>query len=173
MAISDRVAVMNAGRIEQVSAPTELYANPRTLFVASFIGSMNVLPAPTLFESASLSHVPNTVPDAVAGTSTSGTSTDSPPAEAWAVRPEDVLFEPASGVRRAGATPVEVRRVLPHGHFSELVLNAGGAEVRSIVGGAPPAVGDQGTVTLNDVRHYVDGVLVDGRTARVLTGAKA
>jgi putative spermidine/putrescine transport system ATP-binding protein len=36
-------------------------------------------------------------------------------------------------------------------------------------------VGDQGTVTLNDVRHYVDGVLVDGRSraARVLTGAKA
>jgi putative spermidine/putrescine transport system ATP-binding protein len=136
---------------------------------------MNVLPAPTLFESASLSHVPNTVPDAVAGSSTSGTSTDSPPAEAWAVRPEDVLLEPASGMRRAGATPVEVRRVLPHGHFSELVLNAGGAEVRSIVGGAPPAVGDQGKVTLNNVRHYVDGVLVDGRacTKRVPTGGAA
>ncbi|PPF62490.1 ABC transporter ATP-binding protein [Clavibacter michiganensis] len=175
MAISDRVAVMNAGRIEQVSTPTELYANPRTLFVASFIGSMNVLPAPTLFESASLSHVPNLVPDAVADPSKSVTSTDVPPAEAWAVRPEDVLFEPASGVRRVGATPVEVRRVLPHGHFSELVLNAGGAEVRSVAGGVPPAVGDHGTVTLNNVRHYVDGILVDGRarTARVLAGAKA
>jgi putative spermidine/putrescine transport system ATP-binding protein len=36
-------------------------------------------------------------------------------------------------------------------------------------------VGDHGTVTLNNVRHYVDGVLVDGRarTARVLAGVKA
>ncbi|SKA79209.1 putative spermidine/putrescine transport system ATP-binding protein [Agreia bicolorata] len=154
MAISDRVAVMNAGRIEQVSTPTELYANPRTLFVASFIGSMNVLPAPTLFESASLSIVADAAADA---------APDATPAEAWAVRPEDVLFEPASGVQRPGATPVEVRRVLPHGHFSELVLSAGGTEVRSVAGGTPPAVGDHGTVTLNNVRHYVDGILAGGR----------
>jgi putative spermidine/putrescine transport system ATP-binding protein len=162
MVISDRVAVMNAGRIEQLSTPTELYANPRTLFVASFIGSMNLLPAPTLFESARQRGVPETVPDAV-------------PAEVWAVRPEDVLFEPVGGVIRRGATPVEVQRVLPHGHFTELVLDAGGTEVRSVSGETPPSVGDRGTVTLRNVRHYVDGVLVDGRacTKCVPTGGAA
>ncbi len=38
LALSDRIVVMNAGRIEQVSAPYELYTRPRTLFVARFIG---------------------------------------------------------------------------------------------------------------------------------------
>lgn len=39
MAMADRIAVIHHGRIEQVGAPDELYATPRTLFVASFIGS--------------------------------------------------------------------------------------------------------------------------------------
>ena len=38
LALSDRIVVMNAGRIEQVSAPYELYTRPKTLFVAKFIG---------------------------------------------------------------------------------------------------------------------------------------
>jgi multiple sugar transport system ATP-binding protein len=39
MAMADRIAVINAGRIEQVGTPDELYARPATLFVASFVGS--------------------------------------------------------------------------------------------------------------------------------------
>ena len=39
MTLADRLVVMNAGRIEQVGTPTELYAHPATLFVAGFIGS--------------------------------------------------------------------------------------------------------------------------------------
>src|SRR5580693_1378824 len=38
LALSDRIVVMNAGRIEQISAPYELYTRPKTLFVARFIG---------------------------------------------------------------------------------------------------------------------------------------
>ena len=38
LALSDRIVVMNGGRIEQVSAPYELYTRPKTLFVAKFIG---------------------------------------------------------------------------------------------------------------------------------------
>jgi ABC-type Fe3+/spermidine/putrescine transport system ATPase subunit len=44
LAISDRICVMNAGRIEQVGTPQEIYADPRTIFVASFVGTMNVMP---------------------------------------------------------------------------------------------------------------------------------
>jgi multiple sugar transport system ATP-binding protein len=46
MTLADRVVVMNNGRIEQAGAPTELYAAPRTRFVAGFIGSpaMNFIP---------------------------------------------------------------------------------------------------------------------------------
>ena len=45
MVTSDRIAVMNGGRIEQIDAPYELYCQPRTRFVASFIGRTNLLQA--------------------------------------------------------------------------------------------------------------------------------
>ena len=46
MTLADRVVVMNAGRIDQIGTPYEVYHNPRTRFVAGFIGSpmMNLLP---------------------------------------------------------------------------------------------------------------------------------
>jgi multiple sugar transport system ATP-binding protein len=46
MTMADRIVVMNAGRVEQVGSPLELYDDPRNLFVAGFIGSpaMNFLP---------------------------------------------------------------------------------------------------------------------------------
>ncbi|MBL7495193.1 ABC transporter ATP-binding protein [Frankia sp. CNm7] len=43
LTMSDRIAVMNKGRIEQLAPPRELYERPRTGFVASFIGTCNVL----------------------------------------------------------------------------------------------------------------------------------
>jgi spermidine/putrescine transport system ATP-binding protein len=44
LALSDRIAVMNKGRIEQQGTPQEIYHDPKTLFVADFIGSSNTLP---------------------------------------------------------------------------------------------------------------------------------
>jgi len=43
MSLSDRIAVMNAGRIEQIGPPAEIYEAPRTSFVAAFIGDTNFL----------------------------------------------------------------------------------------------------------------------------------
>ena len=45
MTMADRVAVMNKGRLQQISRPVELYNNPKTTFVAGFIGSppMNLI----------------------------------------------------------------------------------------------------------------------------------
>ena len=43
MTMSDRIAVMRAGRIEQLGAPEELYERPRTEFVAGFLGVSNLL----------------------------------------------------------------------------------------------------------------------------------
>jgi putative spermidine/putrescine transport system ATP-binding protein len=42
LTMSDRLAVFNAGRIEQVGAPAEVYERPRTEFVAGFVGVSNV-----------------------------------------------------------------------------------------------------------------------------------
>jgi ABC-type Fe3+/spermidine/putrescine transport system ATPase subunit len=41
LVLSDRIAVMNGGKIEQVGTPREIYLNPATKFVASFLGAMN------------------------------------------------------------------------------------------------------------------------------------
>jgi spermidine/putrescine transport system ATP-binding protein len=44
LAMSDRIAVMRDGRIDQLGTPSELYDHPRTAFVAGFIGQQNFLP---------------------------------------------------------------------------------------------------------------------------------
>ena len=43
LTMSDRIAVMNAGRVLQLGSPAEIYERPRTRFVADFIGDTNVL----------------------------------------------------------------------------------------------------------------------------------
>jgi len=45
MTMADRIVVMNAGRIEQIGAPEEVYDRPRSRFVARFIGAGNVIEA--------------------------------------------------------------------------------------------------------------------------------
>jgi ABC-type Fe3+/spermidine/putrescine transport system ATPase subunit len=45
LALSDRIAVMRDGRIEQVGTPEEIYRRPRSRFVAEFIGESNLFPA--------------------------------------------------------------------------------------------------------------------------------
>ena len=49
MTMADKIVVLNAGRIEQVGSPLDLYRSPRNLFVAGFIGSprMNLLTGPS------------------------------------------------------------------------------------------------------------------------------
>jgi spermidine/putrescine transport system ATP-binding protein len=42
LSLSDRIAVMRAGKIEQIGTPTEIYERPRTTFVADFIGDTNL-----------------------------------------------------------------------------------------------------------------------------------
>lgn len=57
-AVADRIAVMNAGIIEQVDTPQEIYHHPRTVYVARFLGLENI------FSSSALHLVLNDLPDA-------------------------------------------------------------------------------------------------------------
>ena len=43
LTMSDRLAVFNQGRVEQVGAPSEIYENPATIFAAGFVGTSNVI----------------------------------------------------------------------------------------------------------------------------------
>jgi putative spermidine/putrescine transport system ATP-binding protein len=85
LAVADRVGVMNAGRLDQIAAPAELYSSPATPFVGEFVGLSNRVPA-----------------EAGAGTvQVLGTSIPVLPGSATGpghalVRPESVSFTPAS-----------------------------------------------------------------------------
>ena len=54
LAVADRVGVMSQGKLEQLAAPAELYANPATPFVADFVGLNNKVPATVSGGTASL-----------------------------------------------------------------------------------------------------------------------
>ena len=56
LTMSDRIAVMSAGRVEQIGTPEDIYRKPASLFVAGFIGSANLLPG-TLQSTAGDEHV--------------------------------------------------------------------------------------------------------------------
>jgi putative spermidine/putrescine transport system ATP-binding protein len=45
LSMSDRIVVMSEGRVEQIGSPFEIYNHPRTRFVASFVGTLNILSA--------------------------------------------------------------------------------------------------------------------------------
>lgn len=67
LAISDRICVMNAGRIEQVGTPPEIYGDPQTRFVAEFVGTLNTF-APGSALDAMLSQLGLSLPGATVWT---------------------------------------------------------------------------------------------------------
>ena len=95
MSLSDRVVVMSDGRIEQIGPPPQIYNFPATPFVASFVGTLNLLPA--------------TIVDAAAGTVSVGGQTIRTPKAidghasreiTVALRPEAVEIGEAGGSNR-------------------------------------------------------------------------
>ena len=100
MAISDRIAVMHGGRVEQVCAPEDLYMKPATENIARFIGTMSE------FDGA----FPGAEMD-----------------EHWLVRPEDVVYATGDDEAFGGSLPVfdaKVVRAIPHGRYEEVVFDA-------------------------------------------------
>jgi spermidine/putrescine transport system ATP-binding protein len=52
LTMSDRIAVMNAGRVEQIGTPVDIYARPASVFVAGFIGQANLWPCTVVGDAA-------------------------------------------------------------------------------------------------------------------------
>jgi ABC-type Fe3+/spermidine/putrescine transport system ATPase subunit len=92
--MSDRIVVMNKGRIEQVGAPQEIYYAPSTPFVARFFGDNNVVPAAAIDGVAS---------SPIGTFELKGERAKTGPV-LMAIRPERILLGPA-----AGRVPVEAR----------------------------------------------------------------
>jgi spermidine/putrescine transport system ATP-binding protein len=91
MSMSDRVVVMRLGEIEQVGSPVQLYREPASLFVASFVGSSNVIPVKAMRDGDGIAVE-------VAGTVVRATTTEAvrPGDDASLVlRAESISLEPA------------------------------------------------------------------------------
>jgi putative spermidine/putrescine transport system ATP-binding protein len=112
LAVSDRIAVMNEGVLQQYAAPDELYARPATLFAAQFIGSMNLISGRIvggwLEAGAFRIPVPNLEPQSIT----------------LAVRPEDLEFAAASpfALDNVSAT---LEGVTELGHYRSLRVKTG------------------------------------------------
>ena len=133
LSISDRIAVMNNGKIEQFSTPQELYDRPETEYVANFIGSLN--------------HVTGGYSD---GQVISGS-------DVVGIRPEDVHF---SKVQVPGSFPATVELVVPRGHFCEVYLKRDDVKLRAFISSDVPVAGSQGFARISKALIYKDGKLV-------------
>jgi ABC-type Fe3+/spermidine/putrescine transport system ATPase subunit len=114
LSLCDRLAVMQAGRIEQVGAPEEIYRRPATEFVARFMGEINLLPPGSPWRAAL----------GVAGDGLAG------------FRPE------AARMDGTGVTAV-VRASRFLGSKAELLVEMAGGEPLKIWTGTPRPVGDE------------------------------
>ncbi len=152
LSISDRVAVMNGGRIEQYAAPVDLYRTPATTFVGGFVGAMNNVIGAVRSNGSGPTVVIGSVHVPVESSNLDPTAS-SQDGDTISVRPEDVL------VGGAGA-PARVARVIPRGHFTEIVLELEETSLRAYVDGN--SVGRDGTVPVRFRRALVfrDGVLL-------------
>jgi putative spermidine/putrescine transport system ATP-binding protein len=120
LSISDRIAVMSGGQVEQYADPRTLYREPATHFVASFVGAMNFYAA-TLQDGAIELEDGTRIP--CEGISRNGRGTFE-----VGIRPEDVVVS-ADG----DGAETNVLREIPRGHYKELVLRVGSREVRAFV----------------------------------------
>ncbi|WP_137109239.1 ABC transporter ATP-binding protein [Rhodobacter sp. SY28-1] len=141
LTMSDRIAVMSGGRIQQIATPRELYDQPANRFVAGFIGESNFL-------DASCAHGKLVLPQA--GAPLPVTHPDGP--VTLMVRPEHVFLGPAPG---AGlSVPARVERLVYFGtdtHVHLMLADGAGLVARvqnALRGGAPCAEGDAISITL-------------------------
>jgi putative spermidine/putrescine transport system ATP-binding protein len=134
LAVSDHVAVMYRGRIEQIGPPAEMYSQPATPFVAEFIGTMNRLEA--------------TIADGSSGTVEHGGVTLSVEAARGRtrgervlvlIRPETVELSPANGAGGANTLTGEVIAQTFLGPVTRLKVVGPGADLIADVSTAKAA----------------------------------
>ena len=122
LTMSDRIAVMHRGRVEQVAPPRGLYETPATAFVASFIGNINLL--------AGRAAGGNAVECGEARLAASGAATAGA-AVAVALRPERVRLDPSGALDTV--LPMTVAHVVYQGETVRYILKSdGGLELQAV-----------------------------------------
>jgi spermidine/putrescine transport system ATP-binding protein len=121
LSISDRIVVMNKGRIEQIAPPATLYDRPATKFVASFIGTMNLLPSRFIGRDGDrLRFSAGALP--LEAFSEPGQSPGEGEVRTIGVRPEDLL---AVTEAAPGTAPARVNSIVFHGRTLRLHAELG------------------------------------------------
>ncbi len=125
LVMSDRIALMRAGRIEQVGEAEEIYERPRTRFVSQFLGSCNLVSAHSVAAGGNGALYADT---SLGRLRVAGAGAAACDACTLAIRPEKVGLGAAaeSGENRL---PVTVRELIYIGSETHYLLDAGGQEL--------------------------------------------
>jgi spermidine/putrescine transport system ATP-binding protein len=115
LTMSDQIAVMNLGRVEQVAAPDVVYEDPATTFVAEFLGTSNLMAATAVGAVDGGCEVRVGDFEVIAGR---GQTTG---ATKIAIRPERIVLEP-HGATGPNRLPGMVERVIYLGHARQVVV---------------------------------------------------
>jgi spermidine/putrescine transport system ATP-binding protein len=142
LTMSDRLAVMNAGHIEQFGAPQEVYEDPQTLFVADFLGVSNLMSAEAKGAQNGSCQVVLDSFELEAG----GGGDVTGPAKI-VIRPERVELEPHGSPSGPNRLPGMVERVVYVGSGIQVIVRAATGEVLQalIQNTGTPVAYDQGT----------------------------
>jgi len=143
LSLSDRIAVLRAGRVEQLATPGELYATPRSAFVARFVGAANLLPVAVLARHgarASVRLASGATLDASCDPDSAGAPAAAGDHAVLLVRPEDLLLA-SEAPPHAAILDAVVRAVLFQGATVRYLLaTPHGVEITAVASAArPPA----------------------------------
>ena len=140
LALSDRIIVMNAGRVEQISPPRELYTRPESDFVARFIGSNTIIPG-TVQDVDVKTITLDTPYGPISGanridlTEAAGQKMSIVlPAEAVELNPGDVDVAELKKVFGANVIPCKIDHLQVIGHIMELMVHLENGETIHVEG---------------------------------------
>ena len=138
LTMSDRLAVMNSGHIEQVGAPQDVYEDPETLYVADFLGVSNLMQATIVSAGTSACHV------ALDGyeLETRGTDRYVTGEAKIVIRPERIELEEHGSPSGPNRIPGMVERVVYVGSAIQVIVRGATGEalqalIRNTGGGIP------------------------------------
>ena len=129
LTMSDRLAVMNGGKIEQVGAPQDVYEDPETLFVADFLGVSNLMDATAQGARDGRCRVRADTFELAAG---SGAIDLIGPAKI-VIRPERVELEPREAASGPNRLPGMVERLVYVGSAVQVIVRVATGEVLQVL----------------------------------------
>lgn len=134
LSLADRIAVMSAGHLEQLDKPSAIYSHPRTLFVADFIGVMNIFAATRDTNRLRIGRYSLRLPEEL------GESGD----VSVAVRPEDLIMaRPGTASEPESVWEGKIDQSIDLGHYRKVLVVV------------PELFPDEATAAAHKVKVYV------------------